>query len=39
MIHPANKPPKVVIIGGGFGGFEVAKGPRNAPTRVLLATG
>jgi len=31
-----NKIPKVVIIGGGFGGIEVAKKLRNKPVDVLL---
>lgn len=33
----SKKRPEVIIIGGGFGGLEVAKGLRNAPVRVLLA--
>lgn len=31
-----NRKPKVVIIGGGFGGIEVAKKLRNKPVEVLL---
>ncbi len=34
-IHHRNLP-KVVIIGGGFGGLEAAKALRNAPVRVTL---
>ena len=32
-----NKTPEVVIIGGGFGGLEVAKGLKHAPVRIFLA--
>jgi len=32
-----SKKPEVIIIGGGFGGLEVAKGLRNAPAQVFLA--
>lgn len=34
--HESNRKPKVVIIGGGFGGIEVAKKLRNKPVDVLL---
>ncbi len=34
--HTGKKFPKVVIIGGGFGGIEVAKGLRNKEVEVLL---
>lgn len=37
MIDHNLKPAEVVIIGGGFGGLEVAKGLRNAPVRIFLA--
>jgi NADH dehydrogenase len=37
MISQANKKSEVFIIGGGFGGLEVAKGLKNAPVRVFLA--
>ncbi len=32
-----SKKPEVIIIGGGFGGLEAAKGLRNAPVQVFLA--
>ncbi len=34
--HTDHRFPKVVIIGGGFGGIEVAKGLKNAAVEVLL---
>ncbi|MBE9473399.1 MAG: NAD(P)/FAD-dependent oxidoreductase [Chloroflexi bacterium] len=37
MISQSNKQPEVIIIGGGFGGLEVAKGLKKAPVRVFLA--
>ncbi len=37
MISRSNKQPEVIIIGGGFGGLEVAKGLKKAPVRVFLA--
>ena len=37
MIDHNLKSAEVVIIGGGFGGLEVAKGLRNAPVRIFLA--
>jgi NADH dehydrogenase len=37
MDSESEKQPQVIIIGGGFGGLEVAKGLRNAPVRVILA--
>jgi len=37
MIDHNLKPAEVVIIGGGFGGLEVARGLRNAPVRIFLA--
>ncbi len=37
MISRSNKHPEVIIIGGGFGGLEVAKGLKKAPVRVVLA--
>ena len=37
MISHSNKQPEVIIIGGGFGGLEVAKGLKKAPVHVFLA--
>jgi NADH dehydrogenase len=37
MVDPGKQPVEVVIIGGGFGGLETAKGLRNAPVQVFLA--
>jgi NADH dehydrogenase len=37
MISQSNKQPEVIIIGGGFGGIEVAKGLGNTQVRVFLA--
>ena len=37
MDAPEKQQPEVIIIGGGFGGLEAAKGLRNAPVRVFLA--
>ena len=37
MEAQSNKQPEVIIIGGGFGGLEVAKGLKNAPVQVFLA--
>jgi NADH dehydrogenase len=37
MNYSAKNPAEVVIIGGGFGGLEAAKGLSNAPVRVFLA--
>src|SRR5690606_17101883 len=34
--HNDNKFPKVVIIGGGFGGIEIAKGLKNKEVEVVL---
>jgi len=34
--HNSNKFPRVVIIGGGFGGIEVAKGLKNKEVEVVL---
>lgn len=34
--HINHRFPRVVIIGGGFGGIEVAKGLKNKPVEVLL---
>jgi len=34
--NQTNKIPRVVIIGGGFGGIEVAKTLRNKPVEILL---
>jgi NADH dehydrogenase len=31
-----NRPPHIVIVGGGFGGLEAARGFRRAPVRVTL---
>jgi NADH dehydrogenase len=39
MAHPANrtgKPPRIVIVGGGFGGLNLAKGLGNQPVQVTL---
>jgi NADH dehydrogenase len=37
MSHPRKKTAEVVIIGGGFGGLEVANGLKNAPVQIILA--
>jgi NADH dehydrogenase len=37
MVDPDKQLAEVVIIGGGFGGLEAAKGLINAPVRVFLA--
>ena len=37
MIDQSVKSAEVVIIGGGFGGLEVAKGLRDSPVRIFLA--
>lgn len=37
MISRSNKQHEVIIIGGGFGGLEVAKGLKKAPVSVFLA--
>ncbi|MBL4677614.1 MAG: NAD(P)/FAD-dependent oxidoreductase [Mucilaginibacter sp.] len=36
MDKQENKKPRVIIIGGGFGGVQLAKKLRNAPVEVLL---
>jgi NADH dehydrogenase len=36
LTHPAEHEPRVVIIGAGFGGLEVAKHLAHAPVRVTL---
>lgn len=38
MLHPQNKAerPHVVIIGGGFGGLQAARGLRKAPVEITL---
>jgi NADH dehydrogenase len=36
MESPQKKEPRVVIIGGGFGGIELAKSLKNAPVKVMM---
>ena len=33
---PEQQPPRVVIVGAGFGGIELAKALRNAPAEILI---
>lgn len=36
MSTPEAKVPRIVIIGGGFGGIELAKSLKNAPVKVMM---
>lgn len=36
MKVPASADPRIVVLGGGFGGLNLAKGLRNMPYQVIL---